>query len=385
MNLRSRIIEDLSQSSLFEKLPKTPIAAILLGELLKDSQQDLPSTITELYQKYLELALGRWDISKGLQSQQEFETIENLLMNLAVYLLDHDLEKISVEEVRNRFQSYLRERNLKVNLDELVKRTLGRSDILIPSRDGHTLSFKHRSFAEFLYAKKSIRNGDLEFNERAFDYYWMNSYFFALGLLKDAPNQLKTLVAQKPETEGQRWMKVLNMPNFFLAAYSTPYKIIEDGIFEMAVEAAQLYLDIVEGRTDSRMVEIPKMSLLYFLQLMVRDNYAYDFLARALENAALRLMEETDSTAFRAHAIFLLSVASLDCGDQRSFEFLIEEDAAQLPLDVSLALYYEGGEEAAKSKAIKKHRKRIRENLQRNKRFRNDVDQMHDMPIKRLL
>lgn len=385
LNLRSRIIEDLSQSSLFEKLPKTPIAAILLGELLKDSQQDLPSTITELYQKYLELALGRWDIDKGLQSQQEFETVENLLMNLAVYLLDHDLEKISVEEVRNRFQSYLKERNLKVDLEELVKRTLGRSDILIPSRDGHTLSFKHRSFAEFLYAKKGIRNGDLEFNERAFDYYWMNSYFFALGLLKDAPDQLKSLVGQEPETEGQRWMKVINMPNFFLAAYSTPYKIIEDGIFKMAEEAAQLYLDIVEGRIASRMAEIPKMSLLYLLQLVVRDNYAYDFLAPALEQAALRLIDENDNIASRVYSIFLLSVASLDCGDRQSFDFLVEKDTVQLPLDVSFALYHEGGKEETKSKAIKKHRKRIRENLQKNKIFRNAVDQMCDTPIKRLL
>lgn len=65
LDLQSRIIEDLQRSHLFDKLPRNPIAAVLLGQLLAENQQELPSTMTELYQKYMELALGRWTPGKG--------------------------------------------------------------------------------------------------------------------------------------------------------------------------------------------------------------------------------------------------------------------------------------------------------------------------------
>jgi hypothetical protein len=116
LNLHTRIVEDLQRSSLFDRLPRNPIAAVLLGQLLAEQQQELPSTMTELYQKYMELALGRWDARKGLQSQQEFETLENVLMNLAEYMLQNELESINSTEVEDRFREYLNERNLKVEV-----------------------------------------------------------------------------------------------------------------------------------------------------------------------------------------------------------------------------------------------------------------------------
>ena len=60
LNIRKRIIEDLKKSQLFKELPRSPIAAILLAHLLQENSQNLPSNMTELYSKYLELMLGRW-------------------------------------------------------------------------------------------------------------------------------------------------------------------------------------------------------------------------------------------------------------------------------------------------------------------------------------
>lgn len=76
LNLKNRIIEDLKRSTLFRELPRSPISAILLAQLLKENSEDIPANMTELYSKYIELSLGRWDINKGLQSQKEYQALE---------------------------------------------------------------------------------------------------------------------------------------------------------------------------------------------------------------------------------------------------------------------------------------------------------------------
>ncbi len=76
-------------------LDGAPIAYILLGRLIAESEQDLPSNLTELYQKYTELTLGRWEIAKGLRSQQEYEIVTEALIWLSFFMLDNQLSEIS--------------------------------------------------------------------------------------------------------------------------------------------------------------------------------------------------------------------------------------------------------------------------------------------------
>ena len=67
IEVNSRLSRDLDKSQIFRVLPKTPMSAILLAKLLNENIQEIPSTMTELYSKYMELVLGRWDMDKGLQ------------------------------------------------------------------------------------------------------------------------------------------------------------------------------------------------------------------------------------------------------------------------------------------------------------------------------
>lgn len=57
LNIESRLVEDLKRSTLFRDLPKTPIAAILLVQLLSEGTEEVPANLTELYAQYCELAL----------------------------------------------------------------------------------------------------------------------------------------------------------------------------------------------------------------------------------------------------------------------------------------------------------------------------------------
>jgi energy-coupling factor transporter ATP-binding protein EcfA2 len=194
LNVKNRIIEDLKKSPLFRELPRSPIAAILLAKLLNENSEELPSNLTELYSKYSELMLGRWDVKKGLhQSGKEYETLNNVVMQLARYSIENEIDIFSVSDAKNILNSYLDKRNLELDSGELFDNLITRSEIIVADSDQLTLKFKHRTFAEFFYAKSLLKEEDFTIDERAFEFYWMNTYFFHLGIRKDCPVLLESL------------------------------------------------------------------------------------------------------------------------------------------------------------------------------------------------
>lgn len=384
LNLTTRIIDDLRKSPLYARLPQSPLAAVLLAQILRENPQDLPSTLPELYAKYMELATGRWDQDKGLKSQQEYQATSATLMDLAEYVLENELDSVATTEYKDRIEQYLRDRNLKVDAKAVFAQAVRRSEVLIPSRDGHTVSFKHRSFAEFLYAQKLIRDGQLAPSLRAFEMYWGNVYFFGCGLQKDSPDLIAGLANLSPESEQHRWLKPLYMANLTLAAYATPYSVIEETVYSAVSEMAELFCDIAEGRLPSFFSQLSRMDLLFIIQLMVRDHYGFEFLAPALEHAALRVNEESE-TQVAPYALFLLSVAYIDASDEGDFDFLLEQYDTTLPLDLSLGLVVEGHSRGIRSKLLKRHAKRLGRKLNASQATRHLVDSMHRLPLARLL
>ena len=269
LNLTNRMVDDIRRSPLFAKLPQNPLAAVLLAQIVREDRQDLPATLPELYSKYIELALGRWDISKGLQSQREYEVLEVVLMDVAGYFLDNDLDAIGATEFRQRIAAYLDDRNLGVDSETIFTKAVERSDLIVASRDQQVLRFKHRSFAEFLEAKRRVRDGTMRPALGAFEMYWANVYYFACGEMKDAPAFISALASLEPQQEQHRWLKPMNMANYVMAAYSTPYGAIERAVYHSIVEAARLFYDIVTGKQESYFGRLSRMDLLCLMQVVI--------------------------------------------------------------------------------------------------------------------
>ena len=248
VSAKDRILEDLKKSALFRNLPQNPMSAILLARLLNESQQEIPSNMTELYAKYSELILGRWDERKGLQSQKEYQALDNILMKLARQMIDDQRLFISVDEVKAVFKDYLDQRNLEIDADQLFNKMVDRCEIVLLDSSSETLGFKHRSFTEFFYAKSFIPDQSLVVDSRVFNVYWMNTFFFYLGLRKDCPNELQEICEMTTGSELEEWLKIINVSNYLLAAYTTPYQVIEEGVRNVAVTAAELYRKVVTQR-----------------------------------------------------------------------------------------------------------------------------------------
>ena len=387
LDIKDRIAEDLKKSPLFRELPQSPIAAILLAKLLNENSDELPSNLTELYSKYSELTLGRWDMRKGLQSEKEYEALDNIVMLLADFVIRHELDSVSISEAKTIVHNYLSQRNLGINEEEIFDRLARRSEMIAVNNHTSTLSFRHRTFAEFFFAKARLRRHDFEINNRVFQPYWLHTYFFYLGLQKDCPELLEQITKLDLHSYGERWIKVINMGNYLLAGYASPYQTIAESLKIVMLEAAQLYLDTLYLDEDSPFVHFTQMQLLWLMQMLVRSNYSYEFFRDALESSAFAIAEhDFDVAAYdseiAAYALFLLNVTYIELKVTESFDFLLRNYTEVLPLDLSYAVRHEARKFSERTKLMRQQDRRIRKLLKNNNSANAAVDKMFGTPIR---
>ena len=387
--ISDRLIDDLHKSLLFRQMPMTPISAILLAHLVNDSSKELPSNLTELYQRYSELMLGRWDMQKGLESQKEFEAARNIVMEVARYSVDNKLDELSEAEVLDMFKSYLDARNLSIDPKVLYDRVTTRSGILQKHPRCNTVAFKHLSFAEFFYAMHKDAHYDDNFVcERIYDPDWKNVYFFYIGMKKDCEDVLRKMLSQPTKEADDKFFRIMHFGDYLLAAYTTPYVVVEDAIEKIMLEAADFYDGVINGSIDCALKRATPIRLLELLKLFVSSCYAFEFFVKAMDTAAVRLLENKNLGVVRqSYALFFLATVYIMLRKPNPFsgllEHIVENDS--VPFPVQFGLMYETEAVDCHSALIKRQNKKLMQAVKKSKQFNDYAIELHISPVHELI
>jgi len=379
-SLKTRIQNDLRNSSLFKVLPRTPIAAILLAKLLNEDAKEIPSTMTELYAKYMELVLGRWDISKGLQSQKEYEVIENSAIEIARYVIDHNLQQISLDEAKGFFQDYIRTRNLKLNASDLFEKFVSKKEIAIINERTNCFQFKHRTFAEFFYAKSMAKYNTAVIDEKIYHAYWSTPYFFFVGLKRDCPELVDAINKIDIVNELPRLMRIVNNGNYLLAAYLTPYNFIQQGVAKSYADAARYLSEIFSGKITSTLSKLTKMHTLYLITKCLNDSFRYDYFKEALSDAALQITYTTNPSEEDFLQLFLLRNTCLELGEETAFDGMLEQYEDSIPMYIKFAIRHES-QEGTESLVLSKFNKRLAKQIRSSGSAREIINKLYYVPI----
>lgn len=338
--LPNRLLEDLGKSDLFRQLPQNPIAAALLGNLISQERYELPSNLTELYAKTMELMMGRWDEKRNISTEKLYRATERLARLLARHMIDNQLIYMSRQEVEQMFAGFLADRNVGVPVEEVCDYLFNRSSLFGSFPDTDAIFFKHRSFAEYLYGRDAYETRNFAIDSRAFHPYWLNVYFFYVGSLGECPEIIRQLIGISPSDEVARMLRFLNMGNFLLAGYQSPYPVIQDSLDVLLVEAARAYIDVRDGRILKHMGSLSEMQLLWIFSRMTRYCYGYKFFEKGLPYAMAKIDESLlDSEEVKTYSLFLAGSALKELDNDCGFQFLLEKKKArELPLPINLAL-----------------------------------------------
>jgi hypothetical protein len=390
-NLPRKLYEDIAKSDLFRQLPQNPIAASLLSNLLAQQRGDLPSNLTELYSKSIEFMLGRWDEKRALATEKLYKTVERLARHLARFMIENRLIYISREEAKSMCAQFMGERNIGIPVNDAFEYLLDRSHVLGQLDESGTIFFRHRSFAEYLFALDAHAHRNMQVDDRAFHPYWMNVMFFYVGLLGECPDLLKTLAALKVSDERSRWARLWQMGNYLLAGYQSPYRVTEDSLDMIFTEAASLYSDVMEGHTTTKLNDLPEMKLLWLFSALMKYCYGYDFFRPALETAMLKIDSSvvTDDR-IKQLAIFFVASTLAEIGTNEGLVFLVKSYKTEsLPLSLSLAVQCEtefGQKNFANDPLIKRHEKKLKKLLSTDKldnlATQHRLDELFEKPLR---
>jgi hypothetical protein len=368
-----RLFEDLKKSDLFKQLPQNPISAVLLAHLINENSRELPSNITDIYSRYMELTLGKWDIDKGLLSLKEYEISSRIVPRLAKYFIENDLSHISITEGREIFDDYISSRPVgDIDTNKLFDKIAQRSGVLIKNSENNTINFKHRSFAEYFYASYQIQYPDTDFiNSRAFTLHWKTIYMFYLGLQKDAEQQLSLLFNTSASDNPETVYKVSNMASYFMAAYSTHNKILEGCLPSLIIEYTRAYLNVIQGDKTKGLEFIPEGIILEVFKAIFISSYSYEFFKKALELAVLEISHNTSINEIEEmYALFFISVIYRSLKLENPFDSYIDSFKGKIPGEIEFSLYYETKSLKITSPKLKRIEKKVNSSLKASKPFR---------------
>jgi len=383
IDVKTKVIKDLNKSLILRALEGAPIAYILLGRLIAENQQDLPSNLTELYQKYTELVLGRWEITKGLRSQQEYEVLVEMLTWMATYVLDNKLQELSRTEVSKWLNDYCSIRPIKIDTASLIDRVTARNSILYARSDFETLGFRHRAFAEFFYARSMHRKNNVNIAPEVFSPYWINSFFFLAGFKRDCPELLQSLSDLALPDEPHRLMRIFNFGHFLLAGYMTPVDVAQKAILEIARDAAAMYLQACDPESRSQLSSFPTIQLLALFNTIFKDQYGYEFFRNGLEEAIFEI-EGGSRTQADAVALLFLDVAYKEAGGDLRFDEAIRVYGDSLPLVVKLAMKHEAHTFNCVTDRVKKMERNLRRAFASRFGENEFLKKIYKTPIKKL-
>ena len=384
LNIKNKLLKDLNKSTLLKSLPRTPISAILLAKLLNESSHELPSTMTDLYEKYMELSLGRWDMDKGLQSQAEYDTVFDSAINISQFMINNELNEISIEDAKEITKKYTDERDhLKVDLESVFSKLITKSDIISINEFKNTLSFRHRTFSEYFYSKGILRDRGAVIDKNIYEPFWSTVYFFYFGSIKDCKEMISAADEIRDSSNRFQVLKLINHGNFLLASYLTPSKDISKSTGVAFSQAALLYEDLIKNRTESPLSQLSPIHILCILTLILCGNYGYDFFLNALTNRVEEILTKTGEYEQRDYfELFFLNSTLMEIDKENNYDKMLEEVGKSLPVLVKLGIANHSEINDNMTPLAKKVLKKLRNNSKDSKSMKKYISDLYDKPVK---
>ncbi|GAX60966.1 hypothetical protein SCALIN_C16_0040 [Candidatus Scalindua japonica] len=219
-------------------------------------------------------------------------------------------------------------------------------------------------------------------DNRIYSLSWRNIYFFYLGLIKDCEDIINKIQITKPVDSNERFWRFVNMGDYLLAAYSTPYSVIEKTILLIIKEAQTLYKNIKDNKIDSPLRNMPEMFVLEFFQAVTCSCYAFKFFKKAMDSAILDIASDTNiKDEDKAYLLFFISCVYRALGEKNPFDGLIDKLDDDLPFPVKLGIYYENKHLTHQSTILKRNLKKLKQQMKKNPALSQYYNRLHELPI----
>jgi energy-coupling factor transporter ATP-binding protein EcfA2 len=184
-------------------LELNPLLVTVFAISSRVDKKDIPANITELFSKFTELMLGRWDERKGLGQQYQAKIKDELLSEFAFQLHLEGRSDFRRQEFIEFAESRLKEVNLTTDISIVVPEILDRSGLL---RGDEDVEFRHHLIQEYFAAKGMP--GQQFIRDNISNDWWRNSIVFYFGARPKAVLDLLDAATFRADSDGEAFIAV---------------------------------------------------------------------------------------------------------------------------------------------------------------------------------
>ena len=179
-------LKALKSSLLDTALQRTPLALTLMAILYRDDKIDLkelPANIFELYNRFTDVYMDKWDNSKGISQLYKYEQTKNILAFIAFHLHQRGINNINTEDLK----LFLVELRTKYNYDELndidnfIIHLKSRNGVFHYDRLNDIFLFFNHYFQEYFSSLCIEDDEDSILIDNFFNSWWSNAIVFYCG------------------------------------------------------------------------------------------------------------------------------------------------------------------------------------------------------------
>jgi predicted NACHT family NTPase len=305
-----KLIADLKDHDLLDKLPNTPMVMTLIAILFEsDSNVEIPSNLSELYRMFVDLLVGRWNLDRKIDTFYKANDKETFLTSIALYLHLNNKLSCTEEELMEIFTQTGSDLGRKFDFD-LLKTEIIRDTNLLILNERNEYEFRHLSFQEYFVGVYLTVAGDIESVVAKVPHpWWSQVLYFYCGTRKINDDILPKIMRRINSLhEREKILAIYEMGYLIQSSYKTKASIRTTLLAESVLEYAHTLPQFVES-IDEDVKNFPK--IIRYLSLV--EGFRVHFSSKYLEelyNDLFRKMKEQKYESFE-QALSLFIIASI--------------------------------------------------------------------------
>ena len=240
-------------TSLRSHMSLSPLSVSLLLDIA-EAEREVPGTIGEIFEQYIDIALGRYDLERGIDVVFQFFVKTQMLAELAfVQFFQRDRLRITKEEFDNFVMSYCRERALDHGMMARLQEDIDRSGLI---HFGDDIGFAHRSFLDFFIAfyvnshANDFDDFDRFLGRTYFDDKWSEVAFYVFALRRELSAGFLANISDFEGDDVDYHMRRFSLGRLLQAAWLSPRELKRSGI-TIGVGSASRLFEMISEELDS--------------------------------------------------------------------------------------------------------------------------------------
>ncbi len=278
----NHFIEAIKKQQLSNSLTRTPMALTLMAIMYKDDAIDLkelPANITELYNKFSDYYLDKWDASKGITSQYKYEEYKHIVGFIAYYLHSNHIYEISSQDLKRYLETIKASHSTFEELQDIDNYINGlrrRNTLLHYDSDRDVFFFSSGAFQEYFTSIYFDDSNEDELIGNLYQEWWQNVIVFYNGKNPKRPVFIEKALKSIPIDSVSMFYHLQIMSKSLQAAHLISNSIAEKTITNMIYTFDRFYNSLITTANNNAAIAYQWTTLDMILQCRNLFNDLFD-------------------------------------------------------------------------------------------------------------